>query len=101
MRLAYDEGVAVLSKLDVVLVNPGGQEQIYQSLSGTLTAHEPPVWAGLIATYLRQSGCSRQIVDALVERLFKRLDKTAPAQRDMCLGRQSLSERGAPFAPPA
>src|SRR5512137_34891 len=56
-------------KIDLVLVNPGGQKAIYQSLRGTLTAHEPPVWAGLMATFARRRGCACAIVDANVEGL--------------------------------
>ncbi len=42
--------------LDVVLVNPGSRTDIYQVLGSTLTAIEPPVWAGLMATFLRRKG---------------------------------------------
>jgi anaerobic magnesium-protoporphyrin IX monomethyl ester cyclase len=56
-------------KLDLVLVNPGGQKAIYQSLSHGLTAHEPPVWAALMATYARNAGVSCAILDANVETL--------------------------------
>jgi radical SAM superfamily enzyme YgiQ (UPF0313 family) len=55
--------------MDLVFVNPGGQKAIYQSLSATLTAHEPPVWAGLMAAYARGQGLSCAIVDASVEGL--------------------------------
>jgi anaerobic magnesium-protoporphyrin IX monomethyl ester cyclase len=54
---------------DVVLLNPGGQERIYQKLSSKLTAIEPPVWAGLMATYLRNHGFSVVILDANSRRL--------------------------------
>jgi anaerobic magnesium-protoporphyrin IX monomethyl ester cyclase len=49
---------------DVVLVNPGSRMRIYQALGKRLTAVEPPVWAGLIATFARQRGCTVEIVDA-------------------------------------
>jgi radical SAM superfamily enzyme YgiQ (UPF0313 family) len=51
-------------EVDLVLVNPGGRSQIYQSLGDTLTAIEPPVWAGLLATFVRRRGFSVIIVDA-------------------------------------
>ncbi|PWU15154.1 MAG: B12-binding domain-containing radical SAM protein [Verrucomicrobia bacterium] len=57
------------SKLDLLLVNPGGQKAIYQSLSNELTAHEPPVWAGLMASFARTAGLSCAILDASVEGL--------------------------------
>src|SRR5881227_3814008 len=49
---------------DLVLVNPGSRTKIYQSLGATLTAVENPVWAGLIATFVRNKGFSVEIVDA-------------------------------------
>jgi radical SAM superfamily enzyme YgiQ (UPF0313 family) len=43
--------------------------QIYQSLGSSLAAIEPPVWAGLIASFLRSKGCSVQILDGEAEEL--------------------------------
>jgi len=51
-------------KLDLVLVNPANQKQIYQSLSTSMTAIENPVWAGLIAAFVRAKGLSVEIIDA-------------------------------------
>jgi radical SAM superfamily enzyme YgiQ (UPF0313 family) len=56
-------------KLDLVLVNPGGRSNIYQSLGSALTAIEPPVWAGLMGTFVRQRGFSVDIIDAEAEDL--------------------------------
>ncbi len=69
--------------MDVVLVNPGSRTQIYQSLGSTLSAIEPPVWAGLIATYLRRRNISVAIVDANAEDLLPaetalRIESMAP-----------------------
>ena len=36
---------------DLVLVNPASRAQVYQSLVASSSAIEPPVWAGLMATY--------------------------------------------------
>ena len=55
--------------VDVVLVNPGGRSAIYQSLGDQLSAIEPPVWAGLMATFLRRRDFSVQVVDADAENL--------------------------------
>jgi anaerobic magnesium-protoporphyrin IX monomethyl ester cyclase len=55
--------------LDLVLVNPGGRTRLYQSLGRTLTAVENPVWAGLIATFVRRRGRSVAIVDADADEL--------------------------------
>ena len=50
--------------LDVLFVNPGGHRRIYQNLGSTLTAKEPPIWAGLLATFQRRRGHAVQILDA-------------------------------------
>jgi len=55
--------------VDLVLVNPGNRAQVYQSLGASLAAIEPPVWAGLMATFVRKRGFSVQIVDANAEGL--------------------------------
>src|SRR5438132_12125992 len=54
---------------DLVLVNPGSRTKIYQSLGARLTAVENPVWAGLIATFVRNKGFSVEIVDAEADEL--------------------------------
>ncbi|MDO8461237.1 MAG: cobalamin-dependent protein [Deltaproteobacteria bacterium] len=58
-----------MSQLDLLLVNPCGRRQIYQDLGNELTAVEPPVWCGFIATYMRNKGCSVKIIDAGAEEL--------------------------------
>jgi radical SAM superfamily enzyme YgiQ (UPF0313 family) len=55
--------------VELVLVNPGGRARIYQSLANELAAIEPPVWAGLIASFVRAKGHSVAIVDANAEGL--------------------------------
>src|SRR5437870_1977445 len=50
--------------VDLVLVNAANRKRIYQGLGTTLAAVENPVWAGLIATFVRQNGYSVEIVDA-------------------------------------
>lgn len=52
------------SELDLVLVNPGGRTQVYQGLADELTAVEPPVWAGLMATFARRHGLRVDVIDA-------------------------------------
>ena len=56
-------------QLNVVLVHPGTRMQIYQSLGSTLAAIEPPVWASLIATFVRRRGFSVRVLDAEAENL--------------------------------
>lgn len=56
-------------RLDLVLVNPGTQREIYQSLGPVLSAVEPPVWAGLMADFVRNKGFSVAVLDANAEGL--------------------------------
>ncbi len=55
------------SRPDLVLVNPASRPQVYQSLAETLSAVEPPVWAGLMASYVRNQGFGVEIIDAEAE----------------------------------
>jgi radical SAM superfamily enzyme YgiQ (UPF0313 family) len=50
--------------IDILFINPGDRKQIYQELSEEFPAIEPPVFAGLFATYVRKKGCSTAIYDA-------------------------------------
>src|SRR5690349_20869484 len=73
-----------MRKPDLVLVNPTSRARIYQSLGKRLTAVENPVWAGLIATFVRTRGFSVEIVDAEAdelnpEQLAERVSSLAPA----------------------
>ncbi len=55
---------------DIVLVKPGSQKQLYGELSAfELTALEPPLWAALLAAYLRKLGYGVVLIDAEVEGL--------------------------------
>jgi radical SAM superfamily enzyme YgiQ (UPF0313 family) len=56
-------------QIDLVLVNPGDRTQLFQSLESTLTAIEPPIWAGLMATFALKHGLSVSILDANGENL--------------------------------
>ncbi|HHI79270.1 MAG TPA: radical SAM protein [Planctomycetes bacterium] len=49
--------------LDVLIVNPGGRDKAYQKLGGELAAMEPPIWAGLLASFLRGKGLRVEILD--------------------------------------
>jgi anaerobic magnesium-protoporphyrin IX monomethyl ester cyclase len=54
--------------VDVVFIKPGSQRQLYGELSSfQLTAIEPPLWAALLASYLREKGYSIALFDAEVE----------------------------------
>jgi anaerobic magnesium-protoporphyrin IX monomethyl ester cyclase len=53
--------------VDLVLVNPGGRHRVFQALGASLAAVEPPIWAGLMATFVRRHGHSVAVVDANAE----------------------------------
>lgn len=52
------------ARVDLLLVNPGGRLSIYQDLAKALTAIEPPVWCGLMASFIRGKGFSVGLLDA-------------------------------------
>jgi len=56
----------------IVVVNPGGRDVIYQSLGQTLTAIEPPLWTRLIAGYLIDKAAPVSILDTEAEGLGAR-----------------------------
>ncbi|WP_197478951.1 B12-binding domain-containing radical SAM protein [Marinomonas atlantica] len=53
----------------VLVVNPGGRDQIYQSLGNELTAIEPPLWVRLISGYLQDRQVPLSILDTEAEGL--------------------------------
>jgi len=55
--------------VDLLLINPGNKKQVYQKLGPDLSAIEPPIWAGLIATFIRAKGYNVRILDANAENL--------------------------------
>lgn len=56
-------------RLDLLLINPGSRTETYQNLGSDLAAIEPPVWAGLMASYALKKGVSVEILDASAEGL--------------------------------
>jgi anaerobic magnesium-protoporphyrin IX monomethyl ester cyclase len=56
-----------MANVDVLLINPGGRELIYQDLGTELSAVEPPLWCRLIAGYMLDRGYSVQILDSEAE----------------------------------
>jgi len=55
--------------LDLLLVNPCARSQVYGGLGSLLAGIEPPLWAGLIAAFVREHGYSMEILDAEAENL--------------------------------
>jgi radical SAM superfamily enzyme YgiQ (UPF0313 family) len=58
-----------LSDLDLLIINPGNADGVYQSLSDKYSAIEPPTWALLLAESVRSNGKIVAILDANAERL--------------------------------
>ena len=56
-----------MAELDLLLVNPGGRELIYQDLGAELSSIEPPLWCRLIAGYVLDRGYSVEILDSEAE----------------------------------
>ena len=54
-------------KLDLLIIKPGSQKELYGELSGGLTGLEPPLWAALLAAFVRGKGYAVELVDAEVE----------------------------------
>ncbi len=50
--------------IDIVLVNPGSRQAVYQELGDQFSAIGPPSLSGLFAGYLRKKGLTVAIVDA-------------------------------------
>ena len=70
-------------RLDLLLINSGSRMQVYQALGSELAAVEPPVWAGMMASFVRAKGKSVSILDAEAERLTpaqvaERVEAAAP-----------------------
>ena len=53
--------------LDLLLINPGGRERIYQDLAAELTAVEPPLWVRLIGGYAVDRGHKIGLIDSEAE----------------------------------
>lgn len=55
------------NSVDVLFINPGDHKKTYQDLSQKFTAIATPVWASLLADYIRKSGHTAAIYDVNVE----------------------------------
>ncbi|HPK53874.1 MAG TPA: radical SAM protein, partial [Smithellaceae bacterium] len=53
--------------IDVLFVKPNNKKRAYGVLSSELSGIEPPLWAALLAAFIRQHGFSVRIIDAEVE----------------------------------
>lgn len=57
-----------MTNLDILILKPGNQKKNYGLLSDfDLTAIEPPLWASLLAAYMRQKNVSVKLIDNELE----------------------------------
>ena len=69
--------------IDVLLISPNDSQKVYQELSDSYAAIEPPTWALLLAQSVRSKGYSTAILDTCAENLsddesFSRVEKLDP-----------------------
>jgi anaerobic magnesium-protoporphyrin IX monomethyl ester cyclase len=57
-----------MKNVDVLFVHPNGAPFVYQGLSTTYSAIEPPIWAALLANHVRVKGHTTAIIDCEAER---------------------------------
>ncbi len=53
--------------LDLLIIKPGAQKQLYQDLSKSISGLEPPLWAVLLAAFVRERGFEVKIIDSEIE----------------------------------
>jgi len=71
----------MVKNIDLLLVNPGNKKQVYGKLGPSLSGIEPPIWAGLIAAFVREKGFVVKIFDAEAEDLT--FEETAKRIKEM------------------
>jgi anaerobic magnesium-protoporphyrin IX monomethyl ester cyclase len=77
---------------DILIIKPGNQKKVYGDLSDfNLTAIEPPLWASLLAGYMRGLGYSVALLDAEVEGWSHEEASRAISQIDPLLAVVSVS----------
>lgn len=55
--------------IDLLIVKPGDPKKIYGDLSSSFAAIEPPVWGGMVASFIREKGFSVKMLDIEIEDL--------------------------------
>lgn len=58
-----------MKSLDLLLIHPGADRDIYGPLTDEFTAIEPPLWSRLIAGYIRDRGFTVRIIDAEADQI--------------------------------
>ena len=69
--------------MDILFINPGNAQGIYQDLASEYAAIEPPTWALLLAESVRNKGYKVGILDINAERIsnievIERIEKLNP-----------------------
>lgn len=54
-------------RIDLLIIKPGAQNKLYGVLSESLSGLEPPLWAALLAAFIRNKGFKVQIIDSEIE----------------------------------
>lgn len=57
------------SEAPIVFISPGNNRVIYQDLSQDISAIEPPIWAAMLANFVRTKGYGTAIIDQEAEGL--------------------------------
>ena len=55
--------------LDILFIHPNASKKIYQELSKDHSAHEPPIWAGMLANHCKSKNFKTAILDCEVNKL--------------------------------
>ncbi len=81
---------------DLVLLKPGNPKLIYGALSNNLHAIEPPLWAILIAGYVRDKGYKVKVIDAeadelTIEQTIARIKEANPKLVGIIISGSNLS----------
>lgn len=58
-----------MKQLDILFIQPNTARGIYQELSNSFSAIEPPIWAGMLASHCRSRGYGVDILDSEALRL--------------------------------
>jgi radical SAM superfamily enzyme YgiQ (UPF0313 family) len=68
------------SELDLLLIKPGSQKELYSVLSNSLTGLEPPLWAALLAAFIREKKFKVKLIDAEIEpeKVFSAISEYQP-----------------------
>jgi radical SAM superfamily enzyme YgiQ (UPF0313 family) len=70
-----------MKQLDTLIIHPSDSKKIYQELANDYSAIEPPLWAGLLATYIRNRNFSVKIFDSQIDIDYDYLNKAKELEK--------------------